>query len=106
MILRYERSGGFTGMRVAVDIDTATLSSDERTEVAGHDDAADFYEMPDRIAPPGGADDLVHVLTIESEGRQHTVEASGPGTPQALDALLKTMGRLARAAASDRGTPG
>jgi hypothetical protein len=106
MILRYERSGGFTGMRIAVEVDTSTLSSDERAEVSGLVNAADFFEMPARIAAPGGADDFVHVLTVESEGRRHTVEASGPGTPQALDALLRTMGRLARTSGGDRSTSG
>ena len=96
MILRYERSGGFTGMRVETTIDTDSMPADEVAELTGLVEGAGFFDLPATISSEGGADGFVHVLTVESAGRRHTVEASGTEIPERLNELLGSLGNRAR----------
>jgi hypothetical protein len=103
MRIEFERTGGFAGMRVAATIDTETLPPDEARAVREMVGAARFFDLPAKItSPTPGADQFQYRLTVEAEGRKHTVEVGDASAPEALQPLLRRLTLLAR---SPRGGP-
>ncbi len=99
MRIQFERTGGFAGMRLAATIDTATLPADQANTLSGLIEAAHFFDLPAQIpAPPQAADQFQSRVTIEAEGKRHTIEAGEGGASPALQALLQQLAVLARSA--------
>ena len=98
MRIEFERSGGLAGMRIAVSIDTDTLAESEAEELTELVDDSNFFELPEETGTSAGADVFTYKLTVESEGRQHTVTTSDTEAPPALSALLERLERQARRA--------
>ncbi len=99
MRINFERTGGFAGMRLATTIDTATLPADQATALQGSVEAAHFFDLPAKIpAPPHAADQFQYIVTIEAEGKRHTVDVGEGSASPALQALLQQLTQLARSA--------
>jgi hypothetical protein len=99
MVIEFERSGGFAGLRLAVTIRSDTLPEAEANELRDLVDAADFFNLPAEMADPGqAADQYSYVVTVESGGQRHTVKTSEAAAPANLKPLLDWLGRAARRA--------
>lgn len=101
MKIQFERTGGFAGMTVNVEIDADSLPPSEKQQVETLVDRANFFSLPARIAnpePSRGADQFSYRVTIESNGRRHTVETSDGAAPQSLIPLLDWLNGAARRA--------
>lgn len=97
MLIKIERTGGFTGMRMQTTIDTETLPSEQASELEQLVNAASFFELPARVSTPlSGADRFHYKICIESEGRKHTVETNDEVAPNTLRPLLRRLMALAR----------
>lgn len=98
MRIDYERTGGFAGMRLAATVNTEALPAEEARGLREAVEAAKFFELPALIASaPQGADRFHYKLTVEAEGRRHTVEMSEAVVPEALRPLLQQLMARARA---------
>lgn len=98
MKIEFERTGGFAGMQIAATIDTNALSPKDAQNLREMVDAADFFHLPATIrSQSGGADSFQYRVTIEDEGRKHTVEAGEGGASAELRSLLRRLTVLARA---------
>ena len=95
MRIAFERTGGFAGMTVSGEVDTASLPPEEAQALREMVDAAGVYDLPARPSAPG-ADRFQYTLTVEDEGRRHTVEVGEAGASDALLALLRRLTILAR----------
>ncbi|NTU64457.1 MAG: hypothetical protein HGB05_13925 [Chloroflexi bacterium] len=99
MRIDYERTGGFAGMRLAATLDTATLPSDQSAALQKLIDEAHFFDLPAKIPTPADvADQFNYRVTIESQGKKHTVEVGEASASPALQALLQQLTLLARSA--------
>ncbi len=99
MRIDFERSGGFAGMRMTTTVDTESLSSEETRELFELVEGAGFFELPAKISSESpGADRFQYKLTIEAEGRQHTVETGEAAVPEKLRALIQKLTMMARKA--------
>lgn len=96
MIVRYQRSGGFTGMQVETTVDVESLPATEREELVGLVESAGFFDLPAAVTSTGGADEFVHIVTVESAQGTHTVEVTGAEVSDPLSQLLGLLGRIAR----------
>ena len=57
MLIRFERTGGFAGMRTAVTLNTDTLPQEEARNLHELVDAAGFFNLPEKFPmPKRGAD--------------------------------------------------
>jgi len=84
-------------MRTAVTLDTDTLPPEEARKLHEMVDASGFFNLPEKFpASTRGADYFVYRLTVEKEGRKHTVEVSDPAVPAALRPLLQSLVAYAR----------
>jgi hypothetical protein len=97
MKIRFERSGGFAGMLVTTTVDTEALAPEEAQQLRLSIEEADFFALPRKLtAPSPGADHFQYNITVESEGRRHTIETTDVAAPEALRPLLRRLTRLAR----------
>ncbi len=99
MRIHFERTGGFAGMRMTATVNTESLSSEEARDLHEMVEAAGFFDLPAVITTPTpGADRFHYKLTVEAEGRQHTVEMGEAAVPEALRPLLQRLTAMARSA--------
>ena len=97
MILRMERTGGFSGIPLRAEIDSERLSPDESRALKALVEDAGFFNLPAVLAPPpGGADRFHYHLTVEEAGRRHSVEVGEAAVPEPLQALIRQVTVLAR----------
>jgi hypothetical protein len=104
MRISFERSGGIVGRRMTAAIDSATLDRHEAEELEGMVAAARFFEQPARPPEPvPGADVFLYRVTVESEGRTHTIETTDTTAVPELRPLLMWLNAAARRGSVDRG---
>ncbi len=95
--VQFERSGGFAGLRLGLDLSTDSLSAAETEELERLVQAARFFELPAEIGGPAeGADQFVYRLTVESTDRSHTVEVGESAVPETLRPLIDWLTAAAR----------
>jgi hypothetical protein len=97
MLIEFERTGGFAGMRLAATIDTASLQPNEAQVL--HDLVVDagFFDLPAHIERRDkGADRFHYVLTVQASGQQHTIEVGESAISDALRPLIDKLTMLAR----------
>jgi hypothetical protein len=100
MRINFERTGGFMGMRLAVEVMTEALTPAEADELESLVEGAHFFDLPPVLKPPmEGADRFQYRLTVERGDQNHTVETSENAAPEHLQPLLN---RLTEAARSQR----
>ena len=99
MQIHFERSGGFSGIRMSTTLDSESLSLEEIQDFQELVKSSKFFDLPEKItSPKPGADRFQYKLTVEDEGRRHTVEMSEAAIPETLQPLLQRLNALARSA--------
>jgi len=101
----WERTGGFAGMRMAATMDSESLSEGEADRLRELVEAAGFFELPEEMVGPGGADRFLYTLTVEMEGRRHTVHTSEAAAPPGLRSLIRWLTIAARKGRQKGGQP-
>jgi hypothetical protein len=107
MKIRFERTGGFAGLIVNVEVDAGTLLPAQSQALAQLVERADFFELPAAMTESAtqGADRFSYRITIEADGRTHTVETTDSAAPAALVPLLEWLELAARQASRDARAP-
>ena len=106
--IQWERTGGFAGMHMTTTLDSDSLSREHARELRELIEAAGFFELPEEMAGPaglGGADQFLYTLTVEMEGRRHTVHTSEAAAPPEVRSLILLLTRAARKAKRSAGPP-
>lgn len=97
MIIRVERSGGFTGMSQRAVIDTDQLDLQERQEVEGLVDSSGFFNTALGPAPSTSKPDRFHyTITIERGPQSRTVEMGENEIPSGWQTLIQRIDDLSR----------
>ena len=88
----------FPGLCQPVTIDASALTDEERTELDRLIDEAGFFALGDEAGKPskGAADYRRYTITVEEQGRRHTVKASDPLDDPKLRNLIGFMQRKVR----------
>ncbi len=95
--VHFERSGGFAGLRLAVELSGDSLAPEQADELGQLVDRARFFELPSEISGPAkGADQFVYKLTVESAQRVHSVEVGESAVPESLRPLIDWLTAAAR----------
>ncbi|MGH8059483.1 MAG: protealysin inhibitor emfourin [Candidatus Entotheonellia bacterium] len=102
MRIEFKMEGGiahFPGLSRPVTIDSDTLPGPEADTLRRLVDAAHVFDLPAVAGTPapGAADYYRYTVTIEDEGRRHTVQATEPVEDPALRELLGFLRSKARA---------
>lgn len=97
MRIHFERSGGFTGMRLGTTVDTGSLPAEKAQNLHDLVEAANFFSLPASLqSPGGGADRFQYHISVEREDDSHTVEVSESAVPESLWPLLNQLMTMAR----------
>ena len=84
-------------MPVTVDVDSGSLSAEDEKEYRELIEAAGLFQLPESIElPGGGADRFMYKLTVEVDGKHHSVELSDAGIPPELRPLVDRLTSAAR----------
>lgn len=97
--VRFERTGGFAGLRTSATIDSDSLTPEDERDLDRMIEAAGFFELPGEITPPAHVrDQFVYRITVEKEGRRHTVVVDEAAAPATLRPLIGSLTSAARKA--------
>lgn len=97
MKVRLVRSGGFAGVRFKAELDSVRLPEEGAQRLARLVKDSGVLALPaGGAARPAGADRFAYRLTVETEGREHTVEIGEQEVPPALEPLIAWMMSEAR----------
>jgi hypothetical protein len=98
MRIEFSQEGGigyFPGLNRPVTVDVERLDEAEAEELKRLVEAARFFDLPASIGVParGAADYQRYILSIEDDGRRHTVRALVPVEDPALRELVEAVRR-------------
>jgi hypothetical protein len=92
MLVIFERSGGFAGLRLLTTVDTATLSAEEAALLHRLIESAAFFKLPQRIrTTQPSADRFRYMVQVETQEQRHTVEIEEGAAPASLRPLLEWL---------------
>lgn len=92
----FERSGGFMGRKVSLDIDVNELSQEQAASLRELLDEADFFDLPEDLRRTPAPDEFSYSMTVEMGERRHSVRVSDTSMPEELRPLLKELNKLLR----------
>jgi hypothetical protein len=95
--IKFERTGGFAGMRIATDLKLDDLPDDQAHTISELIDDLDFRELPEQMMNEGGMpDQFTYTITVETKKWEHTVVTGDVSAPEKMQELLQLLNRLAR----------
>jgi hypothetical protein len=95
--IKFERTGGFAGMRIAADIEFDDLPDEQARKLLELLDDLDFNKLPKQLTTAEPiADDFTYSVTIETDKWTHTVITSESSAPEKMQEVLHILNRLAR----------
>jgi len=95
--IKFERTGGFAGIRIATDLKLDDLSDDQAHAISELLDDLDFGELPEQMMNDEGMpDQFTYTITVETKKWEHTVVTGDVTAPEKMQELLQLLNRLAR----------
>ncbi|HSK89446.1 MAG TPA: protealysin inhibitor emfourin, partial [Anaerolineales bacterium] len=94
--IKYERTGGFAGMRIAKDLQFEDLPEEQADSIINLLDDLDFGELPEQMLKGSMPDEFTYVITVETDDWEHTVVTGDVSAPEKMQELLHLLDRLAR----------
>jgi hypothetical protein len=95
--IKFERTGGFAGMRMATDIKLGDLPEEQAETIMELLDDMDFDELPEQMLDESVPDQFTYTITVETNRGVHTVVTGDTSAPEKMQELLQVLNRLARA---------
>jgi hypothetical protein len=95
--IRFERTGGVGGMRLACEVSPAALPGDDGRRLTALVDASGFFDLPATLQTFGpGGDRFEYLLAIEDGRRAHTVRVNETALTEGLRPLVAWLTAFAR----------
>ena len=95
--IKFERTGGFAGIRIATEFELDDLPEDQARQLLGLLDEVDFDELPEQLFDEeGSADGFTYSITVEAEKGKHSVTTNNASTPEKMEQLVELLYRVAR----------
>lgn len=96
MVIRFERSGGFAGIRLTATVDTEALPAKAADRVQKLIAEAGFYQLPANVGTSAGAADrFEYTVMVEAAGKQHVVTICEAAAEPELRRLLEWLTQAA-----------
>jgi hypothetical protein len=95
--IKFERTGGFAGIRMAADIKLEDLPEDQAHTISELLDDMDFQELPaNMMGKSNMPDQFTYTITVQTRKWEHTVVAGESSAPEKMQELIQLLNRLAR----------
>lgn len=90
--IKFERTGGFAGIRLAAEIEMDELPEEQRHEILELLDEMDFEELSDKLT---GAvsfpDGFAYAISVESEKREYRIVTDESALPADMQPLIEIL---------------
>lgn len=95
--IRFERTGGFAGIKIAKDLKLEDLPDDQAQRLLKLLDDVDFDELPEQMTGTKSMpDQFRYVITVKTKKGEHTVVTGDASAPEKMQELLQLLNRLAK----------
>ncbi len=95
--IKFERTGGFAGIRLHAEIDMEDLPKDQKSEILEILDESDFDELPEKLSSKMPIpDEFVYSITVASDEKENRVFAGESSLPSDLQPLIEILERIAK----------
>jgi len=95
--IKFERTGGFAGIRIAAEIDMDDLPEDQKREIIDIFDEADFDELSEKLTDKGPVpDEFVYSIVVNSREKEYQVVAGESALPNDLQPLIEILESIAK----------
>jgi hypothetical protein len=94
--IKFERTGGFAGMKIARDLKLDDLPDEQSSRISELLEDLDFGELPEELVQESQPDQFTYVITVETNDWEHTVVTGDASAPAKMQELLRLLDRLAR----------
>ncbi|NJC97456.1 MAG: hypothetical protein FIB03_14160 [Anaerolineae bacterium] len=95
--IKFERTGGFAGIRLAAEIEMNDLQEDQKREILDLLDETDFNELPEKLSGKMPVpDEFVYSISVISDEREHSVIAGESSLPGNMQPLIEILERTAK----------
>ena len=95
--IKFERTGGFAGIRLAADIELNKLPEDQKKEILNLLDEMDFEDIPEKLSGKMPIpDEFVYSIVVESEKREYKVLSGESALPQEMQPLIEILEGIAK----------
>ena len=102
--IKFERTGGFAGIRFAADINLNDMPQDQVQQILGLLNDVDFTNLPEQILGSHQVpDSFMYSITVISEKQEHTVTTSDTTAPDKMEPLFSLLTQIARQQMIDKG---
>jgi len=90
--IKFERTGGFAGIRLTADIDVNKLPEDEKRNILKLLDEMDFEDLPEKLSGKMPMpDELVYSVTVVSSKKEYKVVTGESAIPNDMQPLLEIL---------------
>lgn len=92
MRIDFERTGGFAGLMIKKVIDSDKLPPDDANRLHQLIEASNFFKLPKSITSSSpGVDRFHYTVTVDADGKRHTVEIDEAAATPELKPLLQWL---------------
>ena len=92
MHVHFERSGGYAGLSLGSDFDSASLPAEETAELTRLVNESCFFEQPAVLnTVQSGADRFQYTITVDTGEQKHSIEFDEASAPECLKPLVKWL---------------
>jgi hypothetical protein len=95
--IKYERTGGFAGMRIHADFEPGDLPDEQVSALLDLLDDMDFDELPAQMTGNSTMpDQFTYQITVQTRKGEHTVVTGDSSAPEKMQELIRLLDRIAR----------
>jgi hypothetical protein len=96
--IKFERTGGFAGIRFAADFELDDLPDEQARTLTELLDDLDFNELPAKYprGEPSESDQFTYTITVETKKGEHTVVTGDASANEKMQSLLELLTQIAR----------
>ena len=95
--IKYERTGGFAGIRLSADFDPSELPDEQIRPLLDLLDEMDFDALPEQLTGESSMpDQFTYQITVKTNKWEHTVIAGDASAPEQVQELARLLDQIAR----------
>ena len=95
--IKYERTGGFAGIRLSADFDPNDLPDEQIRPLLDLLDEMGFDELPEQFTGESPMpDQFTYQITVKTTKWEHTVIAGDASAPEQVQELARLLDRIAK----------
>jgi len=95
--IKFERTGGFAGIRLAAEIEMDNLPEEQKREIVKILDDTDFEDLPEKLSGKMSIpDEFVYSITTISHEKEHRIITGESSLPDNLQPLIEILEGIAK----------